>query len=107
VRDIWQFCAILFAVGWIITPLNSSAMTILQTAVRNDMRGRIGAAMNTLTTSTNLLSMALAGVLGDALGVRMVFIIGGACVAIAGLASGWLFRGTARAAHPEPEALTA
>jgi len=107
VGDIWQFCAILFAVGWIMTPLNSSAMTILQTAVSNDMRGRIGAAMNTLVTSANLLSMALAGVLGDALGARMVFVVSGACVVIAGLASAWLFRGTARAAHPEPEALTA
>ena len=106
VRDVWQFCAILFAVGWIMTPLNSSSMTILQTAVRNEMRGRIGAAMNTLTTSANLLSMALAGMLGDALGVRMVFVVGGACVAIAGLASAWLFRGTATAARQEPEALT-
>ncbi|HLF87572.1 MAG TPA: MFS transporter [Anaerolineales bacterium] len=89
----WQLILVLFIVGWFITPLQASAQTIAQTAVPDEVRGRTGAANNALITTANLISMAAAGVLADALGVRTVFIISGIVVASAGLVAGLMFRG--------------
>jgi hypothetical protein len=36
--------------------------------------------------------MALAGVLGDLLGVRNVFVLAGAIAVLAGMAARWVFR---------------
>ena len=89
----WQLILVLFIVGWFITPLQASAQTIAQTAVPDEVRGRTGAANNALITTANLISMAAAGVLADAVGVRTVFIISGIVVASAGLVAGLMFRG--------------
>jgi len=90
---VWQLVGALFIVGLFITPLQASAQTIIQTAVPDEVRGRTGAANNAFISSANLVSMAAAGVLADALGVRIVFLISGAVVALAGLAAWVIFRG--------------
>jgi DHA3 family macrolide efflux protein-like MFS transporter len=90
--NIYMLIGILFLAGWFITPLNASIATIVQTAVDDNARGRTGAALNTLVSTASLLSMALAGVLAEGIGVRNVFIAGGALAVLAGIASAFVFR---------------
>ncbi|NJN44089.1 MAG: MFS transporter [Anaerolineae bacterium] len=97
----WHLILILFAAGWFITPLQASAQTIAQTAVPDEVRGRTGAANNAFLTTANLISMAAAGLLADAVGVRNVFIISGIVVASAGLVAALMFRGVEM---PQPKA---
>ncbi len=102
ITNVWQLLLILFGVGWFITPLQASVQTIAQTAVPNEVRGRTGATNNALISTANLISMAAAGVLADAVGVRTVFIIGGAFVVLAGILAGFIFRGVEM---PQPKAV--
>jgi len=106
VSTAWHLILILFAAGWFITPLQASVQTIAQTAVPDEVRGRTGAANNALITTANLISMAAAGVLADAVGVRTVFIISGIVVASAGLVAGLIFRGV-EMPQPKSSALQA
>jgi predicted MFS family arabinose efflux permease len=62
-------------------------MTIIQTSVPDEQRGRTSAANNSVITIANLLSMAAAGLLADAIGTRGVFVAGGVVVMLAGLLS--------------------
>jgi MFS transporter, DHA3 family, macrolide efflux protein len=93
---------IIFGVGLFVTPVQASISTILQTNVANEMRGRIGAALNTLVSTSSLLSMALAGVLAEVVGVRNVFVLGGGLTILAGIASAVVFRPIGRRAESEP-----
>ena len=81
----------LFLTGLCIPPISASVQTILQTEVPDDLRGRTSAANNTLTTTAMLLSMAAAGVLADAIGVRLVFVIGGGLVILAGVMAFFIY----------------
>lgn len=91
VRTPWQLMILLFAVGWLITPLQASITTIVQTEVNHEMLGRVGSLLNTVTGSANVGSMTLAGVAATQLGVRSVFLICGAIVMAAGLATASVF----------------
>ncbi len=93
VRNIWQLLALLFLVGWLVTPLNAAISTLTQTLVSDELRGRVGSSLNMLVTTSNIASMALAGTLADMLGVRTVFILAGGMSILAGLASTWVFQG--------------
>ena len=93
ISNVWQLLIILFVVGWAVTPLQASISTLVQTSVSDSARGRISASLNTLVSTASLLSMALAGALGQAIGVRNVFVVGGIVVVLAGVASAWVFRG--------------
>jgi MFS family permease len=98
----WQLALILFAVGWFMTPLQASIATLTQTTVSDEVRGRVGAALNTLISTAGLLSMAFAGIFGAWLGVRNVFVLAGIIAVLAGLGSALLFRGTAVARRVVP-----
>ncbi len=93
VRNIWQVLALLFLVGWLVTPLNAAISTLTQTLVSDELRGRVGSSLNMLITTANIASMALAGTLADLLGVRMVFVLAGGLSVLAGLAATWAFKG--------------
>ncbi len=93
VRNIWQVLALLFLVGWLVTPLNAAISTLTQTLVSDELRGRVGSSLNMLVTTANIASMAMAGTLADMLGVRMVFILAGGMSILAGLAARWVFSG--------------
>lgn len=101
VSNVWQLLPVLFAIGWFVTPVNASSNTLMQTTVPNEIRGRTGAALGTLIQTANLTSMALAGIMGDALGIRNVLVLGGAIVVVAGLASAWVFRSPDSSNEPE------
>ncbi len=102
VTNVWQLVIVLFAVGWFVAPLQASLMTILQVGVADKMRGRAGAALNTASQSANVLSMAASGVLADVMGVRGVFVLGGAFIVVAGLASSLIFSGQRFRGEREP-----
>lgn len=92
VPNVWWLLGLLFLIGLCVTPLQASIATIVQTAVENNVRGRVGAALSTLISSMNLLSMGLAGGLGALVGVRNVFVLAGGLAIVAGLAGGLVFR---------------
>ena len=104
VTQVWQLVPLLFAVGWMITPVQASVTTILQTEVPPRLRGRAQASFSTLVGAAGLASMALAGGVAAAVGVRNVFLLSGLVAAAAGLASALAFRSPrpAAAAAPEP-----
>jgi MFS family permease len=98
---IWHLLLIRFAAGWCITPLQATVATILQTNAPNHQLGRIGAAQNTVITTTNLLSMGLAGLFGELVGIRTVFVLAGITTVLAGLGAAWMFRALPAPAAPE------
>ena len=97
VGNVWGLLAVLFLIGWVVTPVNAGVATLVQTSVPNAVRGRSGAALNTLVQVANLASMALAGGLADVVGLRTVFVLGGGLAVVAGLVSAWVFRGGGQA----------
>ena len=97
-----QMLVVVFFVGWLITPLNASVSTLVQTVVTDEVRGRTGAALNTVVTAASVGSMALAGGAAALVGVRGVFVSAGAVVIFAGLVTAGLFRGV-EVTLPKPE----
>ena len=73
---VWQVALLLFIVGWFVTPLEASLATILQTAVEDEQRGRVASTMHhAVMASASVISMALAGVFGDIVGIRNAFFL--------------------------------
>ncbi|MFN2251646.1 MAG: MFS transporter [Anaerolineae bacterium] len=93
VSSVAGLIVVLFAVGWFMTPLQASLMTLLQNNVVDAMRGRAGAALSMAAQTASVVSMAGAGVLSDAIGPRNVFLLGGAITAAAGVLSAVIFHG--------------
>lgn len=52
--------------------------SLLQTAVPDRLRGRIFALYDVVWQSARLVSIAVGGVLADAIGIRAVYVLGGA-----------------------------
>jgi MFS family permease len=98
VTSVWQVVGLLFIVGWFITPLEAAIGTIIQTATRDAERGRVAATVHAVMSAASVLSMALAGVFGDLLTIRTVFILAGVVVGIAALVAWLMFRGVSDAA---------
>ncbi len=93
ITQVWHLFPILFIVGLVMTPLNASVSTIAQTAVADNLRGRLSAALNAVIQSASLISMFAAGAVAAAIGVRSVFILSGIIAIIAGLVTIWIFFG--------------
>ena len=92
VTAIGQVILILFLVGWLVSPLNAAAMTILQTSVAGNARGRVSAALNAIMSAASIASMAAAGLLGAAIGVQNVFVVAGLVTAGSAVLAFILFR---------------
>ena len=90
--SVWHLTATLFILGLFMTPLQSAVSTLAQTMIPDAMRGRVGAALNTLLTTATVTSMGFAGVAAAALGVRSVFIAAGAISIVAGAVAAMMFR---------------
>jgi MFS family permease len=71
--------------GVALVPAQSAVMTLMQLAVPDLKRGRVGSALNALTTAAGLLSMATAAVLGEVVQLRMIYVIAGLITAAAGV----------------------
>jgi len=97
INSAWMALVVLFVVGLCLTPVQAAAATIFQANIPDDKRGRAGSALNTVITLASVVSMASAGLLGDALGVREVFFLCGGVAVFAGLLAAVLMRGSAGA----------
>ena len=93
VQTVWHMVLVLFSVGLLITPVQASVATLTQTLIADEMRGRVGGALNALISAATVLSMAFAGVVAAAIGVRNVFVLAGAITVVAGAISVVMFRG--------------
>jgi predicted MFS family arabinose efflux permease len=80
-----------------IAPVQSTATTILQQTIPDDIRGRASSAMNTTISLANVVSMACAGWLGDQLGIRPVFWLAGGLTLCASLLAVVMMREPAQA----------
>lgn len=96
VTAIWQVLLLMFLVGWFVSPLQASVVTLLQTNVVDAERGRIMSVLNAAMSAATVLSMAFAGIAGDLVGVRNVFFLAGAIVAVGAVISLIGFRGMQR-----------
>ncbi len=93
VTQVWELAALLFLVGWFVTPMQASFATIIQTETPPALLGRTGAALNAALTGSSVLSMAIAGGLAALVGVRSVFFAGGVLVVFSALVAVVMFRG--------------
>ena len=94
VTAVWQVLALMFLVGWFVSPLQAAVITMLQLNVEDAERGRIMSVLNAAMSGATVLSMAFAGIAGDVVGVRNVFFLAGAIVAVGAVISLIGFRGT-------------
>ncbi len=92
--DILQVLLLLFAIGWFVTPLQAAVVTIFQTGVPDAARGRAMATLQAAMSGTSVVSMALAGIFGELVGVRTVFMLAGVVVFVGGVAAAFLYRGS-------------
>ena len=72
----WFISGATFATG------NVPFVAIIQTQVPNEMQGRVLSLMNTVMGLAGPIGLLIAGPLGEAIGVRGVFIVGGALSAL-------------------------
>ncbi len=71
--------------GLALTPMLSGLYTILQRTVPNVKLGRVNAALGALMRLANVLSMAGAGLLGDLVGIRPIYVFCGSLTVLAGV----------------------
>ncbi|HEX2765630.1 MAG TPA: MFS transporter [Candidatus Limnocylindria bacterium] len=102
VSAIWQVLLILFAVGWMVTPLQAMLQTIVQTTATDATRGRVVSLLQASLSTASVASMAVGGVLGDLIGTRQVFVAASVVVIGAALLSVVLFRGVGVGTRPVP-----
>jgi MFS family permease len=92
VSSVWHLMALLFLVGWFVAPAQAGVSTIFQTEAPPELLGRAAASLSTAITAANVTSMALAGAAAALIGVRGVFVVGGALTVLAALLAAFLFR---------------
>ena len=71
--------------GVALVPAQSSLMTMMQLAVPDLKRGRVGSAQNALTTAVGLVSMAVAASLGEVVALRIIYVASGLIVVLGGV----------------------
>lgn len=93
VTSVWHVLLLLFVIGWFVTPLEAALGTIIQTSTEDRHRGRVASTFHAVTAAASVLSMALAGIFADVVGVRTVFVLSGVVVGVAAVAAWFMFRG--------------
>jgi len=83
--------------GIALVPAQSALMTMMQLAVPDLKRGRVGSALNALTTAAGLISMVAATIAMDSVELRLIYVVSGLIIAGAGLV------GLVVLQEPEPE----
>lgn len=85
----WGLSGVTFSTG------NAPLMALIQTQVPNELQGRVISLLTTLMGLAAPIGLALAALLGELVGVRGIFIVGGllsAAICLAGLALPSLMR---------------
>jgi predicted MFS family arabinose efflux permease len=93
VSAVWQVIALLFVVGWMVTPLQAMLQTIVQTASTDATRGRVVSILQASMSTASVASMAIGGVLGDVIGIREVYLAASVVVLVAAGVAWLVFRG--------------
>ena len=90
--SVYFLLLIAFGFGWFVTPLQASTQTIVQSVTTDASRGRVIGALQASMSTTQIVSIALAGVFASVIGIRSLFLIAGlVCLAAAGITA-LLFR---------------
>lgn len=71
--------------GIALVPAQSSLMTMMQLAVPDLKRGRVGSALNALTMGAGVISMGIVSVLGEMVALRAIYAAAGVLVAAGGV----------------------
>jgi DHA3 family macrolide efflux protein-like MFS transporter len=71
--------------GIALVPAQSSLMTMMQLAVPDLKRGRVGSSLNALTMAAGLISMGAAAALGEIVELRAIYVVAGLITGAAGL----------------------
>jgi len=103
VSTVWQLGLILLVLGVLVAPVQAGVATLAQTLVADELRGRVNSALNTVISLAMVVSQAFAGIIAAALGIGMVFLIGGTLTVVAGIASGVLFATDRRSEVSSPD----
>lgn len=86
----WIALAITPLVGLTVPPINAGLQTLMQQGVPKAMLGRAESVADMAVATAQLASMAAAGWLGDQLGLRGTFLLGGGMMALGGVVMGFL-----------------
>jgi MFS family permease len=92
VQNYFQVMAFLFVLGLIVAPVHTAIATIIQVAVRDELRGRTAAALGTVTSTSTIVSMGLAGTVASGIGVRNSLALAGAAILGGSVVAYLLFR---------------
>lgn len=83
-------------------PVQVSTTTIIQQATTDEIRGRAFGTLNAVTQTAQILSIAVAGIVAQSIGISAVFRIAAAITALGGLLALILFRATPTAQPVAP-----
>jgi DHA3 family macrolide efflux protein-like MFS transporter len=81
-----------FFLGVLLVPMQSSLMTMMQMAVPDLKRGRVGSALDALTMTAAMVSMGAAAGLGELIGLRTIYLVCGLIISGAGLLGNFVLR---------------
>jgi MFS family permease len=81
-----------FIIGLGITPAQSAMNTLMQVAVPDEKRGRVGSSFNAITTFASLISMVFAAGLSGLLSLRTIYVVFGSLIILSGFLGFWLIR---------------
>jgi DHA3 family macrolide efflux protein-like MFS transporter len=71
--------------GIALVPAQSALMTMMQLAVPDLKRGRVGSALNAMTTAAGLVSMVVAAAMGEVVPLRLIYVVSGFLVSAGGI----------------------
>jgi DHA3 family macrolide efflux protein-like MFS transporter len=71
--------------GVALVPAQSALMTLMQLAVPDLKRGRVGSALNALTMAAGMISMAAAAALGEVMRLATIYVISGLILVASGV----------------------
>jgi DHA3 family macrolide efflux protein-like MFS transporter len=83
-NGLWLALAALFVAGFMNPLINGPFFAILQTRVAPEMQGRVFTVVGSLSGAMQPLSLAVAGPVSDAVGVRIWYVVGGVIFALIG-----------------------
>ncbi len=92
VSSVWLVLALSGLIGLAQLPMQTSVSTIFQRSTTRQIRGRVGAAIGTISQSSSLLSIVGAGLLSNLIGLKMMFLLVGFIALFGSVIAWWLFR---------------
>jgi len=76
-----------FLLGLLLSPVQAALSTVIQLAVPDDKMGRVNSTIGTASSTAMLISMAVVGVIGDVVSLRLIYVVSGVIIALGGVAS--------------------